>query len=62
MRVNVNLELCCGNGLCVANCPQVFKLEDGKAVVKVNEVLPDLQESCEMAAFSCPTNAISIEM
>lgn len=61
MKVNVNLELCCGNGLCAANCPEVFELVDGKAVVKVDEVPLDLQEACEMAAFSCPTNAISVK-
>jgi ferredoxin len=61
MKVNVNLELCCGSGLCTVNCPAVFELVEGKTVVKMDEVPPELQEMCEMAAFCCPTNAISIK-
>jgi ferredoxin len=62
MKAIVNVELCCGRGLCAVNCPPVFELADGKAVVKMDEIPLDLQEMCEMAAFSCPTNAISMEV
>ena len=55
------MELCCGKGLCVVNCPAVFELVDGKAAVKMGEIPLDLQEMCEMAVLGCPTNAISIE-
>jgi ferredoxin len=61
MKAIVDMELCCGKGLCVVNCPAVFELVDGKAAVKMGEIPLDLQEMCEMAVLGCPTNAISIE-
>lgn len=61
MRAIVDIDLCCSNGLCVVNCPEVFELVDEKARVKMDEIPAELLEKCEMAALSCPTNAISIE-
>lgn len=61
MKARINPELCSGTGLCVSNCPEVFELKGSTANVKVDEIKPELEEKCRAAAFSCPTEAISIE-
>ena len=62
MKVCVDPELCTGCGPCVDICPEAFELNvDGIAVVKVNEVPPDLEQACREAAENCPTEAIVIE-
>ena len=62
MKACVDAELCTGCGPCVDICPEVFELNDeGIAIVKVNPVPPDVEESCREAADNCPTEAISIE-
>lgn len=55
-------EKCIGCGLCPQICPDVFELNDtGVAVVKVDTVPPEAEESCREAASSCPVEAISIQ-
>jgi ferredoxin len=55
-------ELCSGCGPCVDICPEAFELnEEGIAVVKVDEVPPEIEEACREAVDNCPTEAISIE-
>lgn len=62
MKVCVNPELCSGCGPCIDICPEAFELnEEGRAVVKLDEVPAGLQEVCRKAADICPTEAISIE-
>jgi ferredoxin len=61
MKAKVNQDMCSGTGLCVETCPEVFKLENGKSVVKVDKVPAEAQASCQEAAEGCPTVAISIE-
>lgn len=61
MKAIVDRELCIGCGLCVQVCPEVFEMDDGgRAAVKMEMVLPDIQESCSEAAMECPVIAISI--
>jgi len=50
----VDKEKCIGCGACVALCPDVFELEDGKAHVKQGKE----NESCEDAVNTCPVKAI----
>lgn len=54
----VNADLCIGCGTCETLCPNVFKMEDGKSHVVVEEC-GDC--NCQEAVDSCPVNAISIE-
>ncbi|MHC4424400.1 MAG: ferredoxin [Planctomycetota bacterium] len=54
MKAYVDPELCNGCGPCVDTCPEAFGLnEEGIAVVKVDEVPPDLQEACKEAYPVC---------
>ncbi|MGA2916854.1 MAG: ferredoxin [Sedimentisphaerales bacterium] len=60
MKAKVDSNLCTGTGLCEQNCPEVFELKKGISTVKVNEVPPEVEQSCREAADGCPTEAISI--
>jgi len=58
-KIIVDKVKCQGYGVCVAICPQVFRLDaQGKSEV-INQ---DCQNcDCERAIASCPTQAISLE-
>lgn len=55
-------DACIGCGLCPQICPEVFEMSDeGLAVVKVDPVPAEVEESCREAASSCPVEAIALE-
>ncbi len=58
MKVKVDQDKCIGCGACVAICPQVFEMRNGKSYVKVSNT--DL-ECAKEAASACPVQAISVE-
>ena len=42
-------------------CPEVFELnDDGYAVVIVDEIPPELEETVRTAEVNCPTRAITL--
>ena len=61
MKVKIDPDLCTGDEICVQMCPEVFEMEDDKAIVLKEEVSEDLQDSVREATDSCPTEAIIIE-
>jgi len=61
VKASVDKDLCTGCGLCESTCPEVFELQDDIAVVKVDTVPADAEESCKQAAEDCPVEAISCE-
>jgi ferredoxin len=61
VKATVDQDLCTGCGLCESTCPEVFELQDDVAVVKVDPVPKDAEESCKQAAEDCPVEAISCE-
>ena len=60
MKVSVDADECTGCGLCEDNCPEVFELRDDIAVVKVDPVPPDAEETAREAAEGCPVDAITV--
>lgn len=61
MKARVDADLCIGCGLCVSTCPEVFKMQEDKAVVIGSSVPNAVEETCKKAAEDCPVTAITIE-
>jgi ferredoxin len=60
MRVEVDLDRCEGNAVCVGIAPEVFDLDDDDyAVVKVAVVPADQEELVEQAIAECPRAALN---
>jgi ferredoxin len=61
MKVQVDANVCAGFGVCLGLCPEVFELhDDGYAIVVVDEVPPELEDSVRQAVNQCPARAISL--
>ena len=62
-RVRVDLDLCQGHGVCVAEAPEVFDLDEveRKVVLRTDSPGPEQREKLELAVRHCPTGALSIE-
>ena len=61
MKTTVDKDLCLGCGLCADLCPEVFQMEEDKAVAKVDHVPAGTEDACRDAAQQCPVEAIKIE-
>lgn len=61
MKAKVDAEACTGCGLCTQTCPEVFKIDDEKAVAYVDVVPQQAETTCKQAAEECPVEAIKIE-
>ncbi len=61
MKVRIDPDICIGCGLCVSTCPEVFKMEDDKAVVIGSAVPKGSEELAQKAVDECPVTAIFVE-
>lgn len=61
--IKIDLESCCGNGMCIAIAPQVFDLDDetGVAFLLNSSVSTQNRAAVQYAIDCCPTAAISID-
>ncbi|MBU9762443.1 ferredoxin [Mycobacterium sp. TNTM28] len=59
MRVEVDLDRCEGNAVCVNLVPELFELDDDDySVVKLDPVPPELEERAARAIEECPRAAL----
>jgi len=61
MRAIVDAEVCTGCEQCTETCPEVFQMDGDVAVVKVEVVPAEVEDSARQAADECPVEAITIE-
>ena len=63
MKVEVDQIKCGTIGICVLECPEVFRFQEGskKAEVILKEIPPGLQQKCREVARKCPNEAIIVE-
>jgi len=61
MKPIINQQTCIGCGQCEATCPEVFKLNDGKAQVIEGINYDDFTDPIKQAVDGCPVQAITIE-
>lgn len=60
MRVEIDETKCEAYGICAADAPEVFELDDaGYAHVAVAEVPQELADRVRRAAIGCPMRAIA---
>ena len=62
MKIRVDMDLCQGHGVCVAEAPAVFALDADKRVV-VLDLQPDESQRAAVgkAVKYCPTRALRLE-
>lgn len=62
IKVVVDFDLCEGNGVCQALCPEVFEVTDDDSVrVNHEAVTPDRIEAVRKAVRRCPKAALRME-
>lgn len=62
MKAKVNSDDCISCGLCVSECPEIFKFnEDEKAEAKDIEISQDILSKVENSRDNCPVAVIEIE-
>ena len=62
MRVIVDMAKCCGYGMCVEVCPQIFRLdENGISHADDPEVPKELESQAKIAVHGCPQAALSLD-
>ena len=61
MRIVVDLDRCTGLGMCEAEAPELFEVQDDGSLVILNDTPTEQQRAeAEAAVGSCPTEALSI--
>lgn len=60
MKATVDQELCVGCGLCADSCPEVFKMENEKAI-GADSVAAEQEECANKMVGDCPVEAIKVE-
>jgi len=58
MTPSINQEACIGCGTCEGICPEVFKLNDGKAEVVKMEDYSAYQDKIQQSIDACPVQCI----
>jgi ferredoxin len=61
LRVIADRGACCGYGVCVELCPEIFKVDDIGVVTLLTEFVPEgLEAKAREAASACPQNALKV--
>lgn len=62
MKAVIDRDGCISCGLCVATCPEVFRMaDDDLAEVYVDPVPSEVEESAVEAGDGCPVSVITVD-
>lgn len=63
MRIEVDLGLCQGHGVCESECPEVFRVSKDTRQVEVLDATPpeELRDKVQAAVRYCPTMALTLK-
>lgn len=61
MKATVDKAACIGCGLCAADCPEVFSMNDENIAEAIVSMVPaEHKDACRQAAQNCPVEAIKL--
>ena len=61
LRAFADRERCCGYGICMQLCPEVFKVDGDGLVYLESEIVPaGLEQEATDAAAGCPSQALRV--
>lgn len=62
MKACIDRDACIGCELCANICPEVFQMDDESIAIVIVDVIPsEVEDTAKEAEESCPTDAITIE-
>jgi ferredoxin len=63
MKIRIDQLKCDTSGICVMECPELFRFQEGskKAKALVEKIPPSLEDICIRIAERCPSNAIILD-
>jgi ferredoxin len=62
MKVNVDWDLCDGNGVCAIEAPTVFQMDDDDELHVLKENIDDSERAAvESAVRVCPKRALTLQ-
>ncbi|MEU8031637.1 ferredoxin [Streptomyces sp. NPDC049099] len=62
LRITVDLDRCCGSGMCALSAPEIFDQRDtdGRVILHEHFAPPGSEKSVKIASDNCPCEAISV--
>lgn len=60
MKAIVDVDACIGCGMCAQVSPEIYEMQDDKAVVLVDDIPEDKAEEAKNGAEQCPVDAIEV--
>lgn len=60
MKTVIDAEACIGCGLCAQVAPDVYEMQEDKAIVLTEEVAEDKLEDAKSAVEQCPVTCIEL--
>lgn len=60
-RIEVNYDRCTGLGMCEAEAPELFEVQDDGSLTVLDErPAEEHRDACEAAVAACPTEALRL--